>query len=253
MKSRSFDVGVSCDVGDKRKKNEDSILVKTTFVNGQEIGVFLVADGMGGHLNGELASSLVAGVISFWWEHHFLDMLINKDPLIEILNSLDNAIRLANYQININKTKSGTTLSLLLLLGDVYVIRHIGDSRIYLLNKKITQLTVDHSYVEEQLSKGNIKRDDPNFHTKKNLLTRCIGTKPKFEMLKLVDRTDINDIFLICSDGFYGFSNDSDVLKIIFNRRFFTMHDKATELRNLIKHGDALDNVSIILIQQFLK
>ncbi len=239
-----------CDAGDRKKINEDSVLVKTNYVQGEEIGIFVVADGMSGLAAGKSASNLVVELISYWWENYFLTKMLQGEYISAILENLDYTITRINSQLNNYPEKRGTTMSLLIIIGDIYIIRHVGDSRIYSINKSIRKLSEDHLYVEELYRKGIIERDDPIFYSKRNLLTRCLGVKKEVELFKDLDKTKPGDIYLLCSDGFHGYANESDILKVLYDKRIFTMQDKAKELRKLIKEGNANDNISIMLIRQ---
>jgi serine/threonine protein phosphatase PrpC len=250
LKKRFFDIGVVSDAGDRKKINEDCVLVKTNYVRGEEIGIFVVADGMSGLADGKSASNLTVELISYWWENYFLTRMLDGEYISSILDNLDQAIDRINHQLFNYPEKRGTTMSLMIIIGDIYIIRHVGDSRVYCINKSIRMASEDHIYAEELYKKGYIQKDDPAYHSQRHLLTRCLGVKKEVEVFKDFDKTKIGDIYLLCSDGFHAYVNEPDILKILYDKRIFTMQDKAKELRKLIKAGAANDNISIMLIRQ---
>ena len=245
-----LDIGNSCDTGDMRKINEDRVLVKKCLYNDEEWGLFTVADGMGGMSRGGEASQIIIDVLSDWWENTLpvLQGLVEPDLVID---SLDKAIEAANTQVvAIQSGKMiGSTLSLLFMIGRKYTTRHVGDSRIYMLNREygIRQLTTDHSYVAEQVKQGNLTQNEARIHPKRNAITKCIGMKNMPVLCKQQGTCKIGDILLLCSDGFYGLVSDAAILDTVFDSPPF-MEEKIIALRNRITKGKAHDNVSIILV-----
>lgn len=251
-----LDIGFVCDTGDRKETNEDSILIKTCQYNNEEWGLFLVADGMGGMAYGTEASRMIVETMSQWWDTEFIPMLSTPCTLEAIAVSLDQAIiRTNEYVVLFSeqvRKKTGSTLSLLLLMGRDYLIRHIGDSRVYVLNQGMEQLTPDHSYVADQVKNGLIAPEDAIRHPKRNIITKCIGGKRDMELFQYQSVWRTGDVFLLCSDGFYTLVPDAEVLDTVFADRYYTMLEKAQALRARIGNGRAYDNVSIILIRQEL-
>lgn len=236
LKVKLLDIGIFTDKGKNLEVNEDSILIKTNFVRGQEFGIFVVSDGIGDNSNGIIASALAVEVISYWWNYYFIEMLKSDFSMLRILDHLDTTIDKINYQLNIRKTNLITTLSLLIIVGDLYVIRNIGDSKIFLATYKFLDLI-----------KLNFKKN------KKNIYSNFLGKSRNLNIVKYVGDIGQNDIFLICTKSFYTLFSEDDIIKVIYNRQIYTMQDKVNFFKKKIKQSDCEDNISVILVERILK
>jgi protein phosphatase len=208
------------DVGKKRKGNEDSL-----FVNAEQ-GLFVVADGMGGHAAGEVASKvavesindfvvLTAGDEEITWPFG-LDENMSYDG-----NRLKTAIRFANRKVlEATRERSeyegmATTVAAVLVDGESANIGHVGDSRVYLLRDgKIEQLTSDHSWVNEQIQSGVISSDQARSHPLRNVVTRALGGKPDLQVDMMVHKAKAGDLLLLCSDGLTTMMGDEEIAKV---------------------------------------
>src|SRR3954470_11426126 len=209
------------DVGRKRKGNEDSL-----FVNLDQ-KLFVVADGMGGHAAGEVASKvavdsinefvcLTGGAEESTWPCG-LDESISYDG-----NRLKTAIRYANRKVlEATKERSeyegmATTVAAVLVDGDGANVGHVGDSRVYLVREgKITQLTSDHSWVNEQIQTGVISPDQARTHPLRNVVTRALGGKPDLQVDMQLHTMQDGDTLLLCSDGLTGMLPDDQINTIL--------------------------------------
>jgi len=155
-----------------------------------------------------------------------------------------------NYGVSINKNL-GSTLSMLFLYDRSYILKHIGDSRIYIINKKTIKLTEDHSWVAEQLKEGNITYKEALNHPKRNVLTRCIGTR-NIELYESKGYVTENDVFLLCSDGFYNYLDEQEILKDILKctKNKNNVQECLSNMLKKIKSKKAHDNISAIIISQ---
>jgi len=241
--------GIS-DKGDSRPIDEDRILIKKYDIANEEWGMFLVADGMGAKGRGGEASQIIVDVLSSWWENELATILSMPFEPDLLFNSLDTAIATANA--NVLKLQAGemmgSTLSLLFMMGQKYMIKHVGDSRIYLLNKErgVRQLTKDHTYVASQMRAGLLTAAEAKVHPKRNVVTQVIGAKPELNMFYSEGECMPDDMFLLCSDGFHNLVPEKTILDIAFNSSDIT--EKVTSLRGSIDAGKAYDNVSIVLV-----
>jgi len=241
--------GIS-DKGDLRSIDEDRILLKKYDIANEEWGMFLVADGMGAKGRGGEASQIIIDVLSNWWENELATILSMPFEPDLLFDSLDTAIAIANA--GVLKIQAGemmgSTLSLLFMMGQKYIIRHVGDSRVYLLNKMqgIRQLTKDHTYVASQMRAGLLTAAEAKVHPKRNVVTQVIGAKPELSMFCSAGECMADDMFLLCSDGFHNLVSEKTILDIAFNASDIT--EKVTSLRNSIEAGKAYDNVSIVLV-----
>jgi len=237
------------DLGLKRKINEDSFLAD------KGMGLYMVLDGIGGHLAGEVASKLGLNAI----KENVLRALTDKrfaesQNLSREVQILNESFVLANkviYEAANSQPEyfgMGTTVASLLLGHENIAIAHVGDSRIYLIRENsIERLTEDHSLVVEQLKRGVISAEEAEKSEMKNIITRALGAEklltPTVDELIPFN----NDLFLICSDGLTDLVTDDELLEIILKRRYVL--DQA--IQNLIDKANekgGKDNITAILI-----
>jgi protein phosphatase len=237
------------DLGLKRKVNEDSFLAD------ESIGLFMVLDGIGGHLAGEVASKLGLNTIKENVIRSIKDKpLADNQNLSREVQILNESLLLAN-QIIYEAANSrpeyfgmGTTVASLLLGRENIAIAHVGDSRIYLIRENsIERLTEDHSLVMEQLKRGIISAEEAEKSEMKNIITRALGAEelltPTVDELIPFN----NDLFLICSDGLTDLVTDDELLEIILKSRH--LFDQAVQ--NLIDKANekgGKDNITAILV-----
>jgi protein phosphatase len=209
------------DVGRKRKGNEDSVHVNP------EQNLFVVADGMGGHAAGEVASKVAAESINEFvcltsgdeeitWPFG-LDENISYDG-----NRLKTAVRYANRKVlEATKEKSeyegmATTVAAVLVDGDTANLAHVGDSRVYLIRgQEIAQLTSDHSWVNEQIQSGVISADQARSHPLRNVVTRALGGKPDLQVDMQFHQVQPGDLLLLCSDGLTTMVSDQEIARVV--------------------------------------
>lgn len=227
-------------VGNYRKNNEDSYYVN------ESKNLYVLADGMGGHLAGERASKMATEIIG---QDLAKDREIKSiDDAIEILLS---SIRDANKKIfessqeNEDYRGMGTTLSSGLILGDVLIYSNIGDSRIYRINEEMEQITQDDSFVNYLIEIGEITEEEAKNHPKKNVLTKAMGTTSDIEVI--VNTLDIKDkdVFLFCSDGLTNMVSDEEIFKIVKENSPEEARDMLLDLA--LKNG-GMDNITFILV-----
>jgi serine/threonine protein phosphatase PrpC len=242
------------DVGRKRKGNEDSL-----FVNPEQ-HLFVVADGMGGHAAGEIASKVAVDAINEFvcltggdeeitWPFG-LDENISYDG-----NRLKTAIRYANRKVlEATKEKSeyegmATTVAAVLVDGEGANLGHVGDSRIYLVrDAKITQLTSDHSWVNEQIQSGVISPDQARTHPLRNVVTRALGGKPDLQVDMQLHKIKSGDILLLCSDGLTTMIPDEDIARLVSEAG----GDVEKAAQSLVASANAKggeDNITVLLLR----
>jgi len=242
------------DVGRKRKGNEDSV-----FMNPEQ-KLFVVADGMGGHAAGEVASRIAVDAINEFvcltggdeeitWPFG-LDENISYDG-----NRLKTAIRHANRKVlEATKEKTeyegmATTAAAVLVDGDVANIGHVGDSRIYLFSDgQFTQLTSDHSWVNEQIQSGVISADQARSHPLRNVVTRALGGKADLSVDMQTRRLRAGDVLLVCSDGLTSMVPDEEIARILGEAK----GDIEKAARNLVEEANARggeDNITVVLLK----
>ncbi|MBC5666910.1 Stp1/IreP family PP2C-type Ser/Thr phosphatase [Eubacterium sp. AF15-50] len=233
------------DVGLMRTINQDSIFVSTQPI-GKLPNLFIVADGMGGHKAGDVASrEAIERFVKYACTTHM------SDPA----NILDAGIISVNKDIfdmaNSNRDYSGmgTTFVAASLVENHVYIANVGDSRLYLIGRDIRQITRDHSLVEDMVRMGVLEREEARTHYKKNVITKAIGVAD--------DKTSTPDIFeievengdklLLCSDGLTNMVEDYDIKKIVKDND--SIEDAVRELIKQANENGGKDNISAILIE----
>ena len=207
-----LDVGQATNTGMIRPGNEDS------FFTNPAAGLFIVADGMGGHVAGEIASEMAVTILA---DELRTVQSIDDDVVVQV----NMAVKRANLQIfertikEVDKQGMGTTTSLLILRDGKYLIGQVGDSRVYLLREAVlTQLTKDHSYVQEQVDLGNLTPEQARYHPYSNVITRCVGASADVEPDTYTGMVKAGDTFLVASDGLTGMVDDRRLQALLQSR-----------------------------------
>ena len=234
------------DVGQKRKMNQDYVFVSETPV-GNLPNLFVVADGMGGHNAGDYASSHAVRV---------LVEEIRKDIDYNPVKVIRHAIETANTEI-INKARSeeglygmGTTMVVATIVGNYAYVANVGDSRLYVIQEQIRQITRDHSLVQEMVRIGEISEEEARFHPDKNIITRALGAERTVDVDFFDLQLEPGETILMCSDGLSNMVEDKKMEKIILD----TEADLASKGRRLIREANqngGKDNIAIVLIEPF--
>ena len=237
-------VAARSDVGMVRSGNEDSFFAHAT----KDGGLFIVADGMGGHAAGEVASEMAVQIVSR--ELNELRVLTGQPPRDRVAESIRNANR-AIYERTIaesDKQGMGTTVSVLMVAGARWLIGQVGDSRIYLLRDgALTQLTKDHSYVQEQVDAGLLTPEQARYHPYSNVITRCVGAGEEVEADTFQGDFRAGDVFLVCSDGLTGMVDDRRLQQLLLSRASAGRIVDALIAEANYRGG--LDNVTAVVVQ----
>ncbi len=241
------------DKGRKRSKNEDTFFVEP------DLGFMIVADGMGGHASGEVASQLAASLCTQQLKRALKTGNVpvffhvpndpNLDPRSRILGD---CIKFSNQAVfeaaqnNPENHNMGTTLVAALWLDDKLAVAHVGDSRLYLIHDGKMQLcTTDHSFVQDQINRGLLKPEDAEKSDMRNMLTRSIGMKDDVEVdIKEIDVKE-GDYILLCSDGLTKMMDDSQI-EAVFKEKVEpqTITDELIARANSAGGGD---NITVIV------
>lgn len=229
------------DVGNVRTNNEDSYYIPENNKN-----LFILADGMGGHLAGETASSLAISEISKYINNEEIE---NEED-VEL--AMIKAIEIANKKIfslsedNIEYRGMGTTVSICYIFNDKLIYTNIGDSRIYEIDDgEISQLTKDDSFVNYLIEIGEITEEQAQIHPKKNVLTKALGTSENIRMKVEYKNLKKGVKFLLCSDGLTNMV-DIDRIKDIVNENPIDIA-KDILVKEALENG-GVDNITLILI-----
>ena len=231
------------DVGQKRQVNQDYVFASEEPV-GNLPNLFVVADGMGGHKAGDFASSFAVQILL----HTILEDE-NQNPIKIIRNAVEEANRkvLEAAKQHAEMEGMGTTMVLVTIVDDYAYVANVGDSRLYLIEDKILQITKDHSLVEEMVRRGLITKEEAKTHPDKNIITRVLGIGPEVE----VDFFDIhlkeNSTLLLCSDGLSNRVSDDDIWRIANTSR--DLRETGMRLVSLANENGGKDNIAVVLVQ----
>jgi serine/threonine protein phosphatase PrpC len=232
----TFDAGSATHTGKVRQRNEDSYLVRT------DAGLWAVADGMGGHEAGDIASRLVMAA---------LDTITVPESAIELLEECESRVLYANRQI-IEMSRSrggaviGTTIAILLISDEHYACVWAGDSRIYLVRHgAISQLSRDHTELEELIASGAVTLEESK-NWPSNIITHAIGVEENPELEVITGDFAADDIFVICSDGLTKHVHEHEILSYVSTGDAQT---SCNALVDLTLERGAADNVTIIVVR----
>lgn len=231
------------DVGQKRQVNQDYVYASEEPV-GNLPNLFVVADGMGGHNAGDFASSFaVQTLVRTILEDE------NQNPIKIIRHAVEeaNCKVLEESKLHAEMSGMGTTMVLVTIIDDYAYVANVGDSRLYLIEDQILQITKDHSLVQEMVRRGLITKEEAKEHPDKNIITRVLGIGPEIE----VDFFDIhlkeNSVLLLCSDGLSNMVSDEDIWRIVSTSR--EMKEAGMRLVSLANENGGKDNIAVVLVQ----
>lgn len=231
------------DIGKRRKLNQDYVYTSERPV-GNLPNVFIVADGMGGHNAGDYASKFTVETIVG-------EIKNSSEPEPEQI--LRKAIEVANHKVlqmaseNPDLEGMGTTVVAATCIGQRLHVANVGDSRLYIIGEKITQVTRDHSLVEEMIRMGGIDRASARNHPDKNIITRAIGAEEHIDIDFFEVGLSKGDIVLMCSDGLTNMLEDEEIRMILNGQRDIV--EKAEELVKAANNNGGKDNIAVVLIE----
>ena len=245
------------DVGKARRHNEDAVLVVMAACDGDEelppFALCALADGMGGHQAGEVASSLAARTVAHHVVSHlYLPTLLQQESGADqpALNQvLTNAVQAANNVVADQVPGGGTTLTCALVLGPRAFIAHVGDSRAYMVTEKdgLDQITHDHSLVGRLVELGQLTRDGAANHPQKNVLYRAIGQRGALEVEIHVRTISDGERLLLCSDGLWGMASDTEIADIVTTAP--SLQVACNRLIATANEAGGHDNITAILVE----
>lgn len=247
--------GQATDVGMVRSNNQDSVFsfVSTSRSADQrpDFGLFIVADGMGGHHDGEKASAMTAHSVASYITNHIYLPMINGDndaERVPITEALISAVQKANSDVIVRVPDGGTTLTAVAVIGDLAYVAHVGDTRVYLVTKDgLEQITRDHSLVQRLIELGQLTPDEAAIHPQKNVLYRALGQSDNLEVDALTRRLPPNSRLILCSDGLWNMVSDDEIMEIALKHNNpQEICDKLVALANT--HGGS-DNITAVVLQ----
>lgn len=252
-----FFTAAHTDVGIKKKTNQDSMCIKVARTKFGEVCLAVVCDGMGGLQRGELASATVVRRFSKWFNNE-LPVLMNGAAfsMETVKNDWETLINEQNdllYRFGFNENiQLGTTLTAMLIIQDRYIIAQLGDSRAYLLDKKLIQLTKDQSVVARDLEKGLISEEQARKDQRRNILLQCLGVTKSIKTEYVFGQTKPETTFLLCSDGFRHEIYNDEIFGLLSPLAIKSEADIKNALIGLVelnKSRGETDNITAMLIK----
>lgn len=238
------------DVGKKRKNNEDSVYVKKY---DEDTFFYIVADGLGGYESGEIASYMLTKIMSSYIDEK-IDVLKKLDEA-DVKKCLIDSLELANKTIfDLEKTDPkykgmGTTVVAVLKINSKIYYVSIGDSRIYHIDSlisKITQITIDDTYVNELIKTNVIKKEEAFDHPQKHVLTKAVGIVKNINVkVNLLDE-NLKGYLILCTDGLNNMIKEEDLLKIFRENKFNNLAEKLVKIAN---ENGGTDNITVIVVE----
>ncbi len=251
-----FIIAAHTDAGIKKEVNQDSVLVEIADTDYGKVCFAVICDGMGGLSKGELASATLVRSFQKWFHDEFPDMLyqgIAPEQLKDCWEKLitDGNVRITNYGIE-QKAKLGTTIVALLLVGDIYYITHVGDSRVYRITDTIIQLTKDQTFVQREIDAGRMTPGQAKNDPQRNVLLQCVGASSVVEPEFQFGQTDKDTCFLLCSDGFRHVISEEEIYtytnpQVAVSQE--AMQERLKYLTDLDKYRRENDNISSVLVR----
>lgn len=235
-------------IGRRRETNQDYMFTSETAV-GNLPNLFLVADGMGGHAAGDYASRFTVEKIV-----EYIAQSQDEEPVTVLKDAIAyaNHLLLAEAGSDEAKTGMGTTIVAATLCGERLHTANVGDSRLYVVNQEqITQITRDHSLVEEMVRMGEMDKEDAREHPDKNIITRAIGVGREVSADFFETVVTEDDTILMCSDGLTNMIDDADIKRIVLGGRDIV--EKAERLVETANVNGGKDNITVVLIEPFSK
>jgi PPM family protein phosphatase len=240
--------GVKSDKGMIREINEDSYNIIAGY-SGVPVS-FIIADGMGGHNSGEIASKMAVDLVS--------EKILQIPEIPDFENRVSETIKCfieeANKEVyeaskkNADNYGMGTTLIVALIHEKKLYIGHVGDSRVYLLRGNLLiRLTTDHSYIEELIKIGTLTREEAENHPKRNVITRALGCSEEIEVDLYISDIKESDLFILCTDGLTNMLEEEEISNIILENE-----DPETACSRLVNSANSAggeDNITVIVIR----
>lgn len=233
------------DIGRRRQVNQDYVYVSEAPV-GNLPNLFVVADGMGGHNAGDYASFFAVRVL--------VDS-VKDNADFNPIKIIRHGIELANRELLEQARKSeerrgmGTTMVAATVVGNYVYVANVGDSRLYVVGRRMTQITKDHSLVQEMVRLGELTEEDARNHPDKNIITRALGAGERVNIDFFDFRLEEDSNILMCSDGLSNMVTDEEMQNVILGTE--DVEEKGDTLLRLANENGGKDNIAVVLIEPF--
>lgn len=233
------------DIGKKRENNQDYVNV---FKNKSDVVFGIVADGMGGHLGGDVASDMAVSHLGHDFEKSdFNDLTKIEDWLLGELKSENQRIIETSNQFS-DLTGMGTTIVGVALLNKQILVSNVGDSRCYVYQKgNLKQLSFDHSLVNELVESGEISEEEARVHPQKNIITQTLGVNNKVKPESNIFDINSGDLLLLCTDGLTNMISNEDIANVLAEDSNIDV--KCEKLVHMANEAGGLDNITVLIIE----
>lgn len=247
---------VATDIGITKDTNQDSMCLKIASTqNYGQIAMAVVCDGMGGLEKGELASATVIRTFAEWFDK-ILPRRMNGYSWNALAEEWEKLVKVQNYKILEYGKKIGvnlgTTLSAMLVIDKKYMIIHVGDSRVYKINKHIEQLTEDQTFIAREIKRGTMTLEQAEKDSRRNMLLQCVGASKTVEPQIIYGDINPNEVYIICSDGFRHVITSDEILNCLAPSKLKDVGVIDKVLKDLIetvKIRKERDNISVALLK----
>lgn len=244
------------DVGIKKYTNQDSLMIKVAETDYGKVCFAVVCDGMGGLSKGELASASLIRIFSKWFEQEFPEMLYRGIHAEILKKNWEQLVYEANFRIGSystqNQVKMGTTIVALLLVGNMYYVLNVGDSRAYELTDAVYQITRDQTVIQREMDLGRMTPDEAKRDPRRNMLLQCVGASNVIDPDFYLGEVKNGSHFLLCSDGFRHVIGPEEILEKLGPAAVKTEQEMAENIHFMIeldKYRHEEDNISAVLIR----
>ena len=231
------------DIGKRRSANQDFVYASDQPV-GNLSNMLIVADGMGGHNAGDLASRYtVESMVDY------IGKAVEKRPIPLLAEAIHHANELVVEKAKSDKALEGmgTTVVAATVQENYLYVANVGDSRLYLIDQEIEQITRDHSLVEEMIRVGELQRKDAKSHPDRNIITRAVGVRTPVKIDFFDIKLEPGDVILLCSDGLTNMVEDEDILRIV--KKSSSLKEAAQRLVTEANKNGGKDNISVVLAE----
>ena len=231
------------DIGKRRSANQDFVYASDQPV-GNLSNMLIVADGMGGHNAGDLASRYtVESMVDY------IEKAVEKRPIPLLAEAIHHANELVVEKAKSDKALEGmgTTVVAATVQENYLYVANVGDSRLYLIDQEIEQITRDHSLVEEMIRVGELQRKDAKSHPDRNIITRAVGVRTPVKIDFFDIKLEPGDVILLCSDGLTNMVEDEDILRIV--KKSSSLKEAAQRLVTEANKNGGKDNITVVLAE----
>ena len=244
------------DIGTCRKVNQDAVSIKTRQIHGTDCYMAIVCDGVGGLAQGEYASSCMRERLERWFLYEYPQITVNDETDKIIQERLKKTVDIQNKVLYEYGKRQGircaTTVSALLWTGQKYFIVHVGDSRIYLLDGKVKQLTEDQTLAAREVKLGVLQKEDVQKDVRQNVILQSVGAERSVNILTYCGYAGGDFSFLVCTDGFYHHADKMELSELFYEKKYNSSDELGRKIEGLIrciKERGEQDNISIAVIQ----